>query len=100
MALVLEVFSFGSSGELPPARLVARTPRRAGISGKKKGPENFRALVIVGGGNLPVFWPAGQNPLRQRHACVPKPCLRPASRFVEKRGFGSRLDCSKNKKPP
>lgn len=33
-----------------------------------------------GGGNLPVFAPAGANPLRQRQACSPKPCLRPASR--------------------
>lgn len=29
---------------------MAETPRGAGILGKKKGPENIRALVIGGGG--------------------------------------------------
>jgi hypothetical protein len=38
-------------GAVPPAALQAGTPRHAGISGKKKGPETIRALWIGGLGS-------------------------------------------------
>ena len=37
---------FGRFGSRPPAAQTAGTPRGAGISGKKKGPETIRALVV------------------------------------------------------
>lgn len=40
----------GRFGKGPPVTLAARTPRRAGISGKKKGLESTQALVFGGGG--------------------------------------------------
>ena len=49
-ALAEKAADFGRFGKVPPAALVARTPRGAGISGKKKGPETIRALVYGGGG--------------------------------------------------
>ena len=44
MALAENVADFGRVGWWPPAARVADTPRGAGISGKKKGPEIIRAL--------------------------------------------------------
>ena len=49
-ALAEKAADFGRFGKVPPAALVARTPRGAGISGKKNGPETIRALVYGGGG--------------------------------------------------
>ena len=43
-----KVANFRHFGSRPPAAQVAGTPRGAGISGKKKGSENFRALVCGG----------------------------------------------------
>ena len=40
----------GRFGRWPPAARMAGTPRHAGISGKKKGPETIRALQFGGGG--------------------------------------------------
>ena len=45
MALAEKVADFGRFSCWPPAAQVAGTPRGAGISGKKKGPETIRALV-------------------------------------------------------
>ena len=49
-ALAEKVADSGRFGSWPPAAQVAGTPRGAGISGKKKGPETIRALVYGGGG--------------------------------------------------
>lgn len=48
-ALAEKTADFGRFGRSLPAARMARTPRGAGISGKKKGPETFRARVIGGG---------------------------------------------------
>ncbi len=51
----------GRFGRWPPAARMAGTPRHAGISGKKKGPETIRALQFGGGNDdLP------QNSLKAR----------------------------------
>jgi len=44
------VADFGRFGLWSPAAQMAGTPRGAGISGKKKGPETIRTLQFGGGG--------------------------------------------------
>jgi hypothetical protein len=73
-------------------RMSTRKPARSGK--KKPQRERWGFNIAGGGGNLPVFALASANPLRQRRACSPKPCLRPASR-----GFDFMVG-SKNEKPP
>ena len=51
MALAEKVADFGRFSCWPPAAQVAGTPRGAGISGKKKGPETIRTLQFGGVGS-------------------------------------------------
>ena len=44
-----KIRNFERSVYMPSAALKAEVPRHAGNTTKKKGPENFRALVIGGG---------------------------------------------------
>ena len=48
MALAEKAADFGRFGRRPPAAQAGTTPHGAGISGKKKGPENIRALQVGG----------------------------------------------------
>ena len=57
----------GRSGRTSPAARMAGTPRGAGISGKKKGPETFRALVIGGAGRSRT---AVRKPSSRSSTCV------------------------------
>jgi len=61
MDLAKKVGDYERPGCMPSAALASRTPRHAGNSTKKKGPENFRALVYGGAGG-------NRTPVRKRAA--------------------------------